>query len=180
MLVVLASNNPTIGDQLTEGVISFLPQAMAGSLILITSIILGRILGVLTSQLLRDSAPVLAVRIGKLISVLVTVIGSVLAADQFGVTTDLILLIIGSGLAAIALAAALAFGLGSQPIARQVAAGRHVDDRFEVGDFVEIAGIQGTIESIGLASTRLVDDAQSWEIPNERFLQEPVRVVPAD
>ena len=180
VLVVLASNNPTIGDQLTQGVISFLPQAIAGSLILIGSIILGRIVGVLTSQLLRDSAPVLAVRIGKLITVLVTVMGAVLAADQFGVTTNLILLIIGSGLAAISLAAALAFGLGSQPIARQVAAGRHVDDRFGVGDFVEVGGVRGTIESIGLASTRISHDGQSWEVPNERFLESPVRVVPAD
>lgn len=179
-LVILASNNPTIGDQLTQGVISFLPQAIAGSLILIGAIVLGRLLGVLVSQILRDSAPVLASRVGKVISVLVTIIGSVLAADQFGVTTNLILLIIGSGLAAIALATALAFGLGAQPIARQVAAGRHVDDRYQVGDFVELAGISGTIESIGLASTRLVDDVQSWEIPNERFLEVAVRVVPGD
>ena len=122
-LMVLASNNPSIGDQLTQGVISFLPQAIAGSLILIGALILARLLGVLVSQILRDSAPVMASRVGKLITVLVTIIGSVLAADQFGVTTNVILLIIGSALAAVALAAALAFGLGSQPIARQVAAG---------------------------------------------------------
>ena len=36
-LVILASNNPMIGDQLTQGVISFLPQAIAGSLILIVA-----------------------------------------------------------------------------------------------------------------------------------------------
>ena len=180
VLVVLSANNPMIGDQLTEGVISFLPQAIAGSLILMAAIILGRLLGILVSQIMRDSAPVMASRIGKTITVAITIIGSVLAADQFGVTTNLILLIIGSGLAAIALAAALAFGLGAQPIARQVAAGRHVDDRFQAGDFVEMGGIRGTIESIGLASTRIVDDAQSWEVPNERFLDEPVRVVPAD
>ena len=180
VLVVLAANNPSIGDQLTEGVIGFLPQAIAGSLILIAAIILGRLLGILVSQILRDSAPVMAGRVGKTITVVVTIIGSVLAADQFGVTTNLILLIIGSALAAIAIAAALAFGLGAQPIARQVAAGRHVDDRFEVGDFVELGGIRGTIESIGLASTRIVDDAQSWEVPNERFLEDPVRVVPGE
>jgi small-conductance mechanosensitive channel len=180
VLVVLATNNPEIGDQLTQGVISFLPRAVAGSLMLIAAIILGRLLGVLVSQILRDSAPVLAARVGKVITVLVTIIGSVLAADQFGVTTDLILLIIGSALATVALATALAFGLGAQPIARQVAAGRHVDDRYNVGDFIEVGGITGTIESIGLASTRIVDDAQSWEIPNERFLDEPVRVVPGD
>ena len=179
-LVILAANNPEIGDQLTQGVISFLPQAIAGSLILIAAIILARLLGVLVAQILRDSAPVMAARVGKLITILVTIIGSVLAADQFGVTTDLILIIIGGGVAAIAVAAALAFGLGSQPIARQVAAGRHVDDRFAIGDFVEIAGISGTIESIGLASTRVTHDGQAWEVPNERFLQEPVRVVPSE
>ena len=175
-LMVLASNNPSIGDQLTQGVISFLPQAIAGSLILIGALILARLLGVLVSQILRDSAPVIASSVGKLITVLVTIIGSVLAADQFGVTTNVILLIIGSALAAVA----LAFGLGSQPIARQVAAGRHVDDRFHIGDFVEVGGVSGTITSIGLASTRVAADGQSWEVPNERFLDEPVRVISTD
>ena len=177
VIAVLAANNPDIGDQLTQGVISYLPQAIAGSLILVAAIILGRILGVLVSQILRESAPVMAARVGKLLTVVIIIIGSVIAADQFGVTTNLILLIIGSALIAVALAAALAFGLGSQPVARQVAAGRHVDDRFNVGDFVEVGEIRGTIASIGLASTRVVDDAQSWEVPNERFLDGPVRVV---
>ncbi len=177
VIAVLAANNPDIGDQLTQGVISYLPQAIAGSLILVAAIILGRILGVLVSQILREQAPVMAARIGKLLTVVIIIIGSVIAADQFGVTTNLILLIIGSALVAVALAAALAFGLGSQPVARQVAAGRHVDDRFNVGDFVEVGEIRGTIASIGLASTRVVDDAQSWEVPNERFLDGPVRVV---
>lgn len=177
VIVVLAANNPDIGDQLTQGVISYLPQAIAGSLILVAAIILGRILGVLVSQLLRETAPVMAGRVGKLITVVIIIIGSVIAADQFGVTTNLILLIIGSALVAIGLAAALAFGLGSQPVARQVAAGRHVDDRFSVGDFVEVGEISGMIASIGLASTRVVADSHMWEVPNERFLDGPVRVV---
>lgn len=175
-LFVFASNNPDVERQLTQGVISFLPRAIAGSLILIASIVLGRLIGVLVGQALRNRSPLLASRVGKALSISIIVMGAVISADQFGITTDLMLIVIGSVLAAISLGSALAFGLGSLPLARQIAAGRHVDDRFAAGDRVEVDGISGRIESIGLASSRIVNDDGIWEVPNERFLGGAVKV----
>ncbi len=175
-LFMFASNNPDVERQLTQGVISFLPRAIAGSLVLIASIVLGRLMGVLVGQALRNRSLLLARRAGKALSISIIVMGGVISADQFGITTDLMLLVIGSVLAAISLGSALAFGLGSLPLARQIAAGRHVDDRFSAGDRVEVDGIAGRIESIGLASSRLVNDEGTWEVPNERFLSGAVKV----
>ncbi len=175
-LFMFASNNPDVERQLTQGVISFLPRAIAGSLVLIASIVLGRLIGVLVGQALRNRSLLLARRAGKALSISIIVMGGVISADQFGITTDLMLLVIGSVLAAISLGSALAFGLGSLPLARQIAAGRHVDDRFSAGDRVEVDGIAGRIESIGLASSRLVNDEGTWEVPNERFLSGAVKV----
>lgn len=177
ILVVVASNNPEVERQLTDGVLSYLPHAVAGSLILLTAVILGRLVGVLVSEVLRERAPIMASRVGKLLSATIVLIGSVLAADQFGITTSLILLIIGAGLAALAIGTALAFGLGTVPVARQIAAGRHVDNRYVVGDELRIGDVQGTLMSIGIASSRIESDAGSWEIPNERFLNENVQIV---
>jgi small-conductance mechanosensitive channel len=176
VLFVVASNNEEVERQLTQGVISFLPRAIAGSLILVASVVLGRLIGVLVGQALRNRSPLLGSRVGKALTISIIVMGSVISADQFGITTDLMLLIIGSVLAAIALGTGLAFGLGSLPMARQIAAGRHVDDRFETGDRVEIHGIIGAIESIGLSSSRITNDDGSWEIPNGLFLEDAVRI----
>ena len=176
VLFVVASNNPDVEQQLTQGVISFLPRAIAGSLILVSSIVLGRLIGVLAGQALRNRSPLLGNRVGKALTVAIIVMGGVISADQFGITTDLMLLVIGSVLAAISLGTALAFGLGSLPLARQIAAGRHVDDRFSAGDEVEVEGLVGRIESIGLASSRIKNDAGSWEVPNEMFLGAAIRV----
>ena len=176
VLFVVASNNPEVERQLTQGVISFLPRAIAGSLILVASVVLGRLIGVLVGQALRNRSPLLGNRVGKALTISIIVMGSVIAADQFGITTDLMLLVIGSALAAIALGTGLAFGLGSLPMARQIAAGRHVDDRFETGDRVEINGIVGVIQSIGLSSSRVTNDDGSWEIPNSLFLDDAVRI----
>ncbi len=175
-LFVVASNNPDVQQQLTQGVIAFLPRAIAGTLILVASIVLGRLIGVLVGQALRNRSPLMANRVGKALTVSIIVMGSVISADQFGITTDLMLLVIGSALAAVALAAGLVFGLGSLPLARQIAAGRHVDDRFSAGDHVEVAGITGELESIGLASSRVTSDDGSWEIPHQIFLEGAVRI----
>ena len=175
-LFVVASNNPDVERQLTEGVISFLPRAIAGSLILVASIVLGRLIGVLVGQALRNRSPLLGSRVGNVATISIIVMGSVIAADQFGITTDLMLLVIGSALAAISIATGLAFGLGSLPLARQIAAGRHVDDRFTAGDDVQVEGIVGRIESIGLASSRITNGEASWEVPNGMFLETAIRV----
>ena len=51
-----------------------------------------------------------------------------------------------------ALALALAAGLGSVPIARQVSVGRHVHRRYEPGDKVRIGDVVGSVTEIGLLS----------------------------
>jgi uncharacterized membrane protein YdcZ (DUF606 family) len=177
VLAVVASNNHEVERQLTDGVLSYLPQAVAGSLILLTAVILARLVSVLVSEVMRARTPILANRIGKLLWGTILLIGSVLAADQFGITTDLILLIIGAGLAAVAIGSALAFGLGAVPVARQIAAGRHIDSRYSIGDELRIGDVQGVLTVIGIASSRIESPTGTWEVPNEDFLAGPVQII---
>lgn len=78
---------------------------------------------------------------------------------------------------AIALGAVLvlAAGLALKDLAASVIAGAAIllDERFEVGDRVDVAGVQGQITEIGLSSVRLrtLDDC-AVTIPSHRFLAE--------
>jgi len=41
------------------------------------------------------------------------------------------------------------------PLARQIAAGRHVQRRYQAGDRIRVGDIEGTISELGLSTTRI-------------------------
>ena len=112
------------------------------------------------------------------ISMMIFGVGVIIALDQLGVSTDIILLLVAALAFGAALAGGLAAGLGSLPLARQVAAGRHVQDQHRVGQVVQVAGYEGRITAIGLSTTRLLTgEGMIVELPNESFLSASVTVI---
>jgi len=70
--------------------------------------------------------------------------------------------------------AGLAIGFGAQNLVRDVISGFFIvfEDQFSIGDYVEVSGAEGTVEEIGLRTTKV----QSWTgeqnvIPNGNIAQ---------
>jgi small-conductance mechanosensitive channel len=158
-------------DLLVDGVARFVPVVLVAVIIVILARALGRILGLFVETALRGVSPVIASR-GRIgVSSLILGIGAIIAMQVLGLSADIILLLVGALAFGTALALALAFGHGAVPLARQVAAGRHVKDRFEAGQLVRVDEVEGRIASIGLASTRIAAmDGGFVEVPNDAFL----------
>lgn len=169
--------NPDTTDTVVVGVVRSIPSLLLAGVILLVSVLLGRITAALLRRGLNSWSSVLAVRLARFVKVAIIATGAIIALDQLGVSTDLLVILVTAVVSSLALAAALGFGLGSVPLARQVAAGRHVADRFAVGQTVELASTKGTIADIGLTSTQLRTDRGTLvEIPNSVFLEQPVEV----
>lgn len=96
------------------------------------------------------------ITVGKLLKNVTAIVSNfimlMLILGQIGV--DLAPLIAGAGVIG------LAIGFGAQSLVKDVITGFFVilEDQFAVGDVVQVAGVKGTVEVIGLRSTRLV----SW------------------
>lgn len=80
---------------------------------------------------------------------------------------------IGSVLAGAGVAG-LAIGFGAQNLVRDIISGFFIvfEDQFSIGDYVEVSGAEGTVEEIGLRTTKI----QSWTgeqnvIPNGNITQ---------
>lgn len=175
--VLLAGATPSVKDDILVGVLGSLPRLLLTVAIVIVAVYLGRIIGAITESALRGWSVVMASRTGRIVQVAIVAIGVIIALEQLGVSTELIVLVITATIAALALAAALSLGLGSVPVAKQVAAGRHVTERFEIGAVVEGATFKGEITDIGLTSTRIrTDTGGTIDVPNAVFLEGPVMV----
>ncbi|NNC91304.1 MAG: mechanosensitive ion channel [Acidimicrobiia bacterium] len=175
ILVIL---DPDQTDKLLDATINFVPKVLVAVLVVILTRSGGKIIGLFVETAMRNISPILARRVSLAISSVLLGIGVIIALDQLGVSTDIILLLVAALAFGAALAGGLAVGLGSLAISRQVAAGRYVQDRFQPGQLLSIDGVQGRLLAVGLSATHLeAEGGAVYEVPNERFLQGPVKVL---
>jgi len=178
VVLVLSSRNEVIRNDLVLGVVSFMPRLVVGVTLFIVAFVLSRLVGVVVAEGLRNRSVVLATRVKGVASAGILLIGALLALKQMGIETDVVVLILGALLAAGAIATGLAVGLGSLPLARQIAAGRHVEDRFTTGQLIRIGEVEGRIQRVHLASVSVVaEDGTTWEVPHERFVDDAVLIL---
>jgi small-conductance mechanosensitive channel len=106
----------------------------------------------------------------------IVAIATLLAAEQLGLETYVIILLAIVVLATIGLVAALALGQGLALLSGNIAAGRYVQDGTQVGDVISVDGIEGTVEELGYASiTVRSEEGHIYRIPNRTLLENVVR-----
>ena len=164
-------------DLLVDGVANYVPVLLVAVIVVILARALGRILGLFVETALHSASPIIAAR-GRIgVSSLVLGVGVIIALQQLGISADIILVLVGAIAFGTALAVAFAVGLGAVPVMRQVAAGRHVKDRFEPGQMIRVGDVEGRLASIGLASSRFeAMDGGFVEVPNAEFLTGNVEI----
>ena len=175
-VVILSGRSAIIRQDLLLATIAFMPKLVVGVMVFIVSFVLSRLAGVIVEQSMRQRSPVLATRMKGLVAGSIIVIGILLALKQMGMETDVLMLVLGGVIATATIAGGLAIGLGSLPLARNIAAGRHVEDRFRIGQRIDLGEVSGRLSEVHLASVKLIaDDGSGYEVPHTLFLDVAVK-----
>ena len=112
----------------------------------------------------------------RVVFMAIIVIAALLAADQLGLQTYVIVLLAVIVLATLGLVTALALGQGLVLLSGNIAAGRYVQDGTTVGDVISVNGVEGTVEELGYASVTVrSEDGYLYRIPNRTLLESVVR-----
>jgi small-conductance mechanosensitive channel len=153
----------------------YLPKVFAAALVLLAGVLLAQ----LAAGLLRGAAEGVGLEyansLGRIAQALVIVISISVAIGQLEIKTDLLNYVIAIVLITIGLAMALAMGLGSRDIARQILSGIYVREIYQVGQQVNVAGIEGQIEEIGTVKTLiLTDSGELVSLANRILLEQNV------
>jgi small-conductance mechanosensitive channel len=157
-------------------VLRFLPRLGVALVILWVGAVAAGLLGQVAEASLRGVGVPRARLLGRVVYWVVLGLAVLMAADQLGVETGvlqaaLFLLLLTAGVTV-----AIAVGLGGRALAGNVIAGRYVDDRFTVGERIEVEDWKGTIVEVGLASVTISDSqGELVEIPHGYLLTRPVR-----
>jgi len=173
--------DPDQATDLSTSVIKSVPRVAIAIVVVVIAQALGRIAGLFAETALRRVSPVLAGRVRLVVSGMILGVGVVIALQQVGISADIILILVAALAFGSVLTIALGVGLGSVPIAGHIAAGRHVQNRYNQGDRIRVGDVEGRIIEIGLSTTRVeVSEGRSVDVPNGEFIAGMVDVRPAE
>ncbi len=159
------------------GILFYIPNVIAA----IITLALGMFLGNFVANLVRGASASIRMATAELLAVIsywVIVLFAVLAAlAQLQIAPAFVQTLYTAIIGMVALAGAIAFGLGLRETAREYAAGRELSMTFGRGDRLALEGYTGTIQQIGLSTTLLATTEGIVSIPNRLLLEKVVKIV---
>ena len=167
---------PDLLADIPAQVLRFLPRLGVALVILWVGAVVANLLRQVVEASLAGIQVAQAGVIGRIAYWVVLGLAVLMAADQLGIETGVLQTALFILLLVAGVAVALAVGLGGRALAGNVIAGRYVDDRFTVGEQIEVDDWKGTIVEVGLASVTISDGhGELVEIPHGYLLTRPVR-----
>lgn len=174
MLTFLLSSVETLGltavTATIDRLIAYIPNLIGAGLIMLLGLLLARFIRTVVSSAAAAAGFASAPRLGFLVQVLVAGLVIVVAVEQLGVATNVLVGPLTALLAAAGLSTGLAFALGAYPIVTHILAGHFLKDSLPRDTFVEIEGQRGVVERIGAIDTLLRNGEKVWSVPNAKLL----------
>ena len=174
MLTFLLSSVETLGltavTATIDRLIAYIPNLIGAALITLLGLLLARFIGSVVSSAAAAAGFPSAPRLGFLVQILVAGLVVVVAVEQLGVATDVLVGPLTALLAAAGLSAGLAFALGAYPLVTHILAGHFLRESLPRDTFVEVEGERGVVERIGATDTLLRNGTKAWSVPNAKLL----------
>lgn len=178
MLTFLLAGVETLGlDSVSatiDQVVAFIPAVIGAALIVVLGLLLARLAGSLVSSGAAAAGFASASRLGFLTRIVIAGLVLVVALEQLGVATEVLVLPLSVALAAAGFAIGLAFALASRPVLTHILAGHFLKQSLPRDAVVEIGGRRGLVERVGAVDTLLRGEDERWTVPNARLMEEVV------
>ncbi|MEH6492641.1 mechanosensitive ion channel family protein [Halopseudomonas sp.] len=145
----------------------YLPKVFGAALILLAGLLLSHLVNGVVKGAAESMGVDYAAGLGRFVQGLLVIITVSLAIGQLQIETALLNMVIAIVLITFGTAAALALGLGSRQTVSQIIAGIYVRELYQVGDYIKVGGVEGSIEEIGTVKTSiLTEDGELVSVAN--------------
>ncbi len=152
-----------------DGLISYLPNVLAGVLIVFIGMIFGKLVGDLITSGSSRSGIANAGQLGNFVRYLVVIISVLIAIDQIGIDILFIIIILSIFLGALLFGAALAFGLGARNSVSNILSSYYLRKTYKEGDTIQAGEIEGVIIKINPTSVIVETKSGQIMIPAKDF-----------
>ena len=180
LITALGIVSPSSLDKLEDDLLDFIPRALAAAIVLIIANVVAQLVETAASGALAHASPMLRQRVPAAAKFGILAFAAVIAANQLGIDTTIITIVVASLFFSIGLSAALLAGLGGRKVASELAAGRALRQVLGVGDAVTAENINGVVAAIGSTTTQITTPDRVLLVPNAELLSATMSIVPAD
>lgn len=167
----------TIAAALLSSFAGYLPRVVIGLIIIFGAVVVGRVAYSTVSRAATAAGLPQADILARSAQVVLIFVGAVTAADQLGVQSTLLTVVVAVTVGSILGGATLAFGLGSGGEVSNIIAIFYVLKHYRVGQVVRIGGIEGEIVRITQTSVHLSSPEGQIMVPGRRFTEEASTLV---
>jgi small-conductance mechanosensitive channel len=157
--------------------VGYLPNVIAAALILLLGSLIAQVVGDALREMTIRAGVAAGPALGQVVRYTLLIFAVILALAQLGIQTDLLIIAASSLLVATSLALALAFGIGSRDLARNIMAGFHAKESFEEGQRLDVRGHSGELLSIGAVKSLIKTSNGTLSLPNSVLMEEEVTVL---
>jgi hypothetical protein len=179
LLTFILSSVETLGlagvTATLDRLIAFIPNLVGAALIVLFGLLAARLAAALVGSATAAAGVSGAPRLGTVVHAGIGTLAVVLAADQLGVATEVLVLPLTVAFGAAAFAVGLAFALGARPIITHILAGHFLKQSLPRDTAIEVDGERGLVERVGAVDTLLRGDGHAWSVPNAQLLERVVR-----
>jgi small-conductance mechanosensitive channel len=161
--------------RLLEQLLLFLPNIIAATIIFLLGGIVAQFVGNLVSTLATASGIQYGARVGRIIQYIISLFVAVLALNELGVDTAIIVTALTITIAAFGLALGLALGLGARPIVHHILAGYYMRQRLGAGQPIALDQVRGSVGSVGSVNTVISTGEGEVVIPNALLLDSVIQ-----
>jgi small-conductance mechanosensitive channel len=153
-----------------NAMLAYVPSVFAAIIILLFGNVIAQFAGNAVAQSADNSGIEYSKALGRLVSAVIVFLVMVFALAQLKIDMSIVNSVVLIVFAGFALAFAMAFGLGTRGIMRNIVAGFYARKLFKTGDEVEVAGVHGKVTSINAVTTLLERKGTQVAIPNQVFV----------
>ncbi|GAC1641255.1 MAG: hypothetical protein NVS4B8_09430 [Herpetosiphon sp.] len=157
--------------RLLEQLIAFLPNTIAAVIIFLLGGIVANFVGNLVTTMGTSAGLRFAGRLGRTIQYIISVFIVILALNQLGINTALLVTTVTILIAAFGLAVSLAFGLGARGVVQHILAGYYLRRRFVTGQQIVFAGVAGELGGVGVVNILVSGANGDTVVPNQTLLE---------
>ncbi|HZN89220.1 MAG TPA: mechanosensitive ion channel domain-containing protein [Thermoleophilaceae bacterium] len=162
-----------LSQSLNEAVL-FLPNLLVALALILAGVILAGLVREWVDRVTYQMD--FPVPLGQLAQAATLALFAITAAAQIGVDAEILTLVLGIVLAAVAATFAIAFGLGGREVARALNAGRFVRASFTVGETISVGDLRGQIVGIETDATVIRTADGRVRVPNNMLVESVVTI----
>lgn len=179
LVAALGIINEAALDQLISDVVTFMPKLLSATIVLIIGNIAGAVVETGVARSLGHVSVELRQRVPLIVKWTIQAFVVVIAANQLGIDTTIISVVVAAVSFGIALSLALLAGLGGRGVAEQIAAGRALRRQLHLGDTVRLGDLHGEVKAIGSTATQITSHSDIVFVPNMELLNSAIEILHA-